>query len=233
VPVYPRNLNQYNNGYGYKEAQHYWGVCRSALSEISGYYDNGGYDHVIERGTSFIAAQINSISDLPKMTEADLGVLYLMGNAYLRRGQIDKAIGCFHIVISQHFFGNAMLTSPDGKQYVQNAGNALEEIAKEVGEERVNNFQVEQFVSMEFKKSGPCFVATAAYGSYFSPEVILLRRFRDRVLLNSVPGRVFVKFYYLMSPPLASVISNVGLLRAMTRCIFIAPILRLLKAAKV
>ena len=81
-------------------------------------------------------------------------------------------------------------------------------------------------------KKGMCFVATAAYGSPLAPEVILLSNFRDEVLLNSVFGRAFVKFYYFVSPPMASTIAKTEFLRTATRRIFLAPILRLLKAAR-
>ncbi len=49
-----------------------------------------------------------------------------------------------------------------------------------------------------------CFIATAAYGSNTEPSVMLLRRFKDDVLLQSVPGRKFVNFYYENSPALAN-----------------------------
>ncbi|HNQ34640.1 MAG TPA: hypothetical protein PKN80_01075 [bacterium] len=64
---------------------------------------------------------------------------------------------------------------------------------------------------------GPCFIATAAYGSYQEPHVQVLRRFRDRFLLASPPGRAFVRFYYRHSPPLAAVIARNETLRAATR----------------
>ena len=52
------------------------------------------------------------------------------------------------------------------------------------------------------KKEG-CYIATAVYGSYNAPEVLILRRFRDEVLKNSVLGRWFVCAYYRFSPPIA------------------------------
>lgn len=64
---------------------------------------------------------------------------------------------------------------------------------------------------------GGCFIATAAFGSYYAPEVILLQKFRDRILLASEPGRLFVQFYYRVSPPIADFISQDDLLRRATR----------------
>ena len=64
---------------------------------------------------------------------------------------------------------------------------------------------------------GGCFIATAAFGSYQAPEVILLQKFRDRILLASEPGRLFVALYYRVSPPIAAFISHDELLRRAVR----------------
>lgn len=48
--------------------------------------------------------------------------------------------------------------------------------------------------------SGSCYIATMVYGSYESPEVMELRRFRDQVLLRHKWGRAFVSWYYSNSP---------------------------------
>ncbi|MEE9543126.1 MAG: PKD domain-containing protein [Thermodesulfobacteriota bacterium] len=68
---------------------------------------------------------------------------------------------------------------------------------------------------------GRCFIATAAYGSYFDPHVLVLRDLRDRVLLTNSPGRAFVKLYYKLSPPLAEFISERAYLRAPTRAVLL------------
>ncbi len=44
--------------------------------------------------------------------------------------------------------------------------------------------------------SGGCFVATTVYGDSQAPQVRLLRQFRDRKLLMSATGRMFIKMYY-------------------------------------
>lgn len=48
-----------------------------------------------------------------------------------------------------------------------------------------------------------CFIATAAYGYYAAPEVQALRAFRDRYLMTSAPGRMFVAWYYRHGPAAA------------------------------
>lgn len=64
---------------------------------------------------------------------------------------------------------------------------------------------------------GGCFIATAAWGSYLHPKVALLRAFRDQHLLTNGPGRLFVKAYYAVSPPLADYIARHESLRSITR----------------
>ena len=56
--------------------------------------------------------------------------------------------------------------------------------------------------SYEPPKAGGCYIATAIYGSYDCPEVWVLRRFRDRYLLKTIVGTLFVKVYYSISPSL-------------------------------
>jgi hypothetical protein len=76
--------------------------------------------------------------------------------------------------------------------------------------------------------NGDCFVATAAYGSYLEPEVVLLRDFRDRYLLTNSRGRAFVRWYYLNSPPIAGFIARHQKLRVASR-IAMTPIVYTIK----
>lgn len=230
MPIYPKQLNETNKEYGYKQAQHAWREGSLAqLRRISEYYDNGGYDRVINDGTDIIKANIKSVNSLPYMNESHVAILFFMGKAFLRMGQVDQAVGCFHIVYSQIGFESVMLNSPmDFKRLPKMAGAELEEIASEKGEDYVNNFQVDEFMTTQFKKSG-CFIATAAYGSPLAPEVIIFSRYRDEVLLNSRFGIAFTKIYYFTSPPFASLISKTNFLRGIVRSFVLSPLSKLLK----
>jgi hypothetical protein len=66
---------------------------------------------------------------------------------------------------------------------------------------------------------GGCFIATAAYGSYLDPKVMILRDFRDRQLLTNAVGTELVEFYYRHSPPIAHYIRERETLKASVRSI--------------
>lgn len=55
----------------------------------------------------------------------------------------------------------------------------------------------------EDASGGGCFVATAAWGDRLHPDVVLLRRWRDRVLVRWRAGRVFIRLYWIVGPRLA------------------------------
>lgn len=64
---------------------------------------------------------------------------------------------------------------------------------------------------------GGCYIATAVYGSYEHPSVMVLRQFRDEQLLSTAPGRMFVSGYYAVSPTFARYFSSVSWLNSRAR----------------
>lgn len=51
-------------------------------------------------------------------------------------------------------------------------------------------------------KEGGCYIATAIYGSYECPQLLILRYYRDNTLSKSFLGKVFISSYYAVSPHL-------------------------------
>ena len=53
------------------------------------------------------------------------------------------------------------------------------------------------------RQPSPCFIATAVFGEV-APETECFRAYRDRHLANSTAGRLFIQFYYWISPTIAA-----------------------------
>lgn len=68
-----------------------------------------------------------------------------------------------------------------------------------------------------YSHSDACYIATCVYGSYDCPEVWTLRRFRDRVLKKSLPGRTFIRLYYALSPRLVRRFGGAAWFRSLWR----------------
>jgi hypothetical protein len=68
-----------------------------------------------------------------------------------------------------------------------------------------------------YKSDGGCFIATAVYGGAETPQVLVLRKFRDQRLLTSYFGQLLVRCYYAVSPPIAKVLVHTPRLSAFVR----------------
>jgi len=69
----------------------------------------------------------------------------------------------------------------------------------------------------EIKEEGPCFIATAAYGSSLHPYVKILQDFKNKYLISNKLGREFVDLYYKYSPSLADLIVKHKALKVVVR----------------
>ncbi|HIZ11888.1 MAG TPA: hypothetical protein IAA41_07325 [Candidatus Eubacterium faecavium] len=91
------------------------------------------------------------------------------------------------------------LKSSGNPDYIKIAENIINRIP--LSDQLIND---KNKVKKTNKKSGGCYVATCVYGSYDCPEVWTLRRFRDNILEKHHLGRLFIKFYYAVSPKAVS-----------------------------
>lgn len=232
MAVKPKDLNQTNGGYGFKQMRHAWDANLQLLTWLQEEYDRGAYDFVIRDGIETLKGHgLKSLANLSKMHEADLATFYFLGKSYLGLGRTESAIACFHIVYSQHGFEKKMLTGPlDFPGLVSRAGAELQNLAQERGESYVNGIQVDEFMAREFK--GGCFIATAVYDSPVGPELDTFRSFRDEVLLSSVLGYALVHVYYFFSPTLASLIARSTSCKAVVRKLVFEPLLPFIRETR-
>ncbi|MFQ5749984.1 MAG: CFI-box-CTERM domain-containing protein [Planctomycetota bacterium] len=78
-------------------------------------------------------------------------------------------------------------------------------------------------VTGDSQGGGFCFLATAAYDDPGSPELKVLRRWRDEHLAKTRLGRLMIRTYYELSPPLADAIAGHAWARSLTRAL-LAPV---------
>ncbi len=73
------------------------------------------------------------------------------------------------------------------------------------------------FIKLANSKREKCFIASAAFDYVRTPEVQTLCSFRDNVLTNYSTGRIFIKVYYRISPPIARFLDANPKLKPVTR----------------
>ena len=86
---------------------------------------------------------------------------------------------------------------------------------------------IKQFLKLSSESRPRCFIATSAFESVYAVEVQQLRFFRDQRLESSLPGRVFIRFYYKFSPRIACTLDKHSwakpafraLLRLLIKCV--------------
>lgn len=74
-----------------------------------------------------------------------------------------------------------------------------------------------------------CYIATACYGDYDAPEVLVFRQFRDNVLLKKELGKSFVSFYYRFSPYWAEKLKTRQKINGLVKKLVLNPIYNILK----
>ena len=109
-------------------------------------------------------------------------------------------------------------TSNNSNEVVLRAGTEVNSV-----DNNVDNIVDNDVISGSGGGGGGCFIATAAYGSLLEPHVKILCKFRDRYLLTNGPGKIFVKYYYKYSPPIADFISRNKALKVIV-CVLLLPL---------
>lgn len=72
-------------------------------------------------------------------------------------------------------------------------------------------------------ESDSCFIATATMGNINHPKVVILRQFRDKVLLTTKIGKKFINCYYKIGPEIANFIKNRLFLRKLSYLLIVFP----------
>ena len=79
------------------------------------------------------------------------------------------------------------------------------------------------------EKEGPCFIATAVYGSSEARNLDVLRSFREQVLMPTTFGKALVETYYSTSPPIADTIRQNEGLKIAVKTLLVVPVIYFVK----
>lgn len=93
-----------------------------------------------------------------------------------------------------------------------------------------SNIDITKCIKEDAGESG-CFISTALYqaSKYPSKELFLLRSFRDNVMNNDEMGKILVRYYYKIAPPIANYLYNAKLMRRIVKTLFIDSTVRLIE----
>ena len=91
------------------------------------------------------------------------------------------------------------------------------------------DFYRKEYAKKKKEVKEDCFIATAVYGTPCVLELQILREFRDDHLTKNAFGRLFVSFYYQVSPAIAAFIEKHELTKSFMRTILIKPIVVIIK----
>ncbi|MGB2842822.1 MAG: CFI-box-CTERM domain-containing protein [Halobacteriota archaeon] len=93
-----------------------------------------------------------------------------------------------------------------------------------------SNIDITKCMKEDAGESG-CFISTALYQASKDPskELFLLRSFRDNVMNKNKMGRILVRYYYKIAPPIADYLCNARLMGHIIKALFIDSSVRLIE----
>ena len=193
------------------------------IQKMGGMEAAGGKTH----WSNLLKKNAGEIDEIPVNTEDDVeyimdmlekfnktyknrdGHSYLVGglDSYIYPEKLQEIAEKYHFQKHKSFHISDKSILDEVKRYV--SGNRMVVVIAWTKEDRIDVWLDREVTSTsKSSQKGDCFIATAVYESYSAPEVILLRRFRDDVLTESILGRMFILLYYKFSPYWAKKIST-------------------------
>jgi hypothetical protein len=188
---------------------------RARLRPIDEFYDLAGAvlkdTEGIDSAIEYLQQKIGLLSYLAS-TPLLLSTL-LLGDLFVEKGQKESAAVCYRNIVNSE----PVLRGDETRN---------EPAIREEADEKLRQTDPSRAPA---GKSG-CFVVTAACGSEFAEEVILLRAFRDGFLARRVSGRAFIRAYNTCGPFLARIISRSNILRNLARTLLVKPAVKFVKS---
>lgn len=78
-------------------------------------------------------------------------------------------------------------------------------------------------------KNEGCYIATLCYGNAFADEVLVFKEYRDSTLKKYILGKIFIRFYYKISPSIVSYLKDYPQINKQIKNLILDPIHFLIK----
>lgn len=125
------------------------------------------------------------------------------------KSKIDSAINVMNLINGLDMTSSERNHFDTNKTSLNNLKNQVDSAVRSISSKTASNTS----------SSGGCYIATMCYGNYDHPQVMVLRDFRDSVLLQHSWGQAFVRFYYRNSPGWVEHLKNKRLINKIIRTI--------------
>lgn len=174
-----------------------WNVVSQATGYIVAYGTTSGiYDKTIDVGN----ATSTVIGDLTNNT-----TYYFIVRAYSQP--------TYYISVSAY----DVESSPNESRPINEVDVTLSQRTQSLDSAEVSGIPERTLAFPDLDDEGKCFVATASYGSSIESRVVLLRKFRNQLLLTNSIGKKSVSVYYSLSPAVEDYVRQNRWLKAIVR----------------
>ena len=160
---------------------------------------------------------VTVINNAQKPSSSPYSSLSPLANMIDLKTKIDSAINVMNKI------GGLDMTLSERNRYntnkstLNNIKTQVDSVLSSISSRTSSYGSANRGYSSNTSSSGGCYIATMCYGDYDHPQVMILRDFRDSVLLHHSWGQTFVRFYYRNSPNWVEHLKNKRLINKVIR----------------
>jgi len=174
---------------------------------------NRDFDEITENGISIAQGLLNNTRDDLEYIKNKVG---LSNESYI---EVSGAIALAAAACIQFPVSMMMLPQTSAKEATKIKLGQAARLMAQVSSMHMT-YETRQLINRVTQKitqaesninggSSGCFIATFVYQNYDAKEVLILRYYRDTVLVKSRIGTTFIKVYYFISPTLVKLLSYI------------------------
>ena len=160
---------------------------------------------------------VTVINNAQKPSSSPYSSLSPLANMIDLKTKIDSAINVMNKIGGLDMTLSKRNRYNTNKSTLNNIKTQVDSVLSSISSRTSSYGSANRGYSSNTSSSGGCYIATMCYGDYDHPQVMILRDFRDSVLLHHSWGQTFVRFYYRNSPNWVEHLKNKRLINKVIR----------------